>query len=222
LVPIKVGGPFEMLGLDILGPFPISDSGNNNIIVATEYMTRLAETAAVYKADKWNVAKFIDENIIFKHAAPVKILTDQGKVFSSNLCKQIYTNHEIAHVRTSAYHPATNGLTERFNKTLAEMISQYTNDRQTDWDKSLIYVTFAYNTSIQESTKFSPFMLTYGREPVLPADVVMKRPSIGVPDVDQYINLRNNYIQKARELALQHITESQIRNTKHYNKRLRR
>ncbi len=221
LVPIKVGGPFEMWGLDILGPFPISDSGNNNIIVATEYMTRFAETAAVFKADKWNVAKFIDENIIFKHGAPLKILTDQGKVFSSNLCKQIYANHEIAHVRTSAYHPATNGLTERFNKTLAEMISQYTSERQTDWDKSLTYVTFAYNTSIQESTKFSPFMLTYAREPVLPVDVIMKRPSIGIPDVDQYINLRKNFIQKARHLALQHITESQIRNTKHYNKRHR-
>jgi transposase InsO family protein len=221
LVPIKVGGPFEMWGVDILGPFPISDSGNNNVIVATEYMTKFAETAAIPKADKWNVANFIDEHIIFKHGAPLKILTDQGKVFASNLCKQIYSNHEIIHVRTSAYHPATNGLCERFNKTLAEMISQYTSDKQTDWDKCLKYVTFAYNTSVQESTRFSPFMLTYGREPILPADVVMRRPTIGVPDVDQYVELRKNFIEKARELALKNITESQMRNSKHFNKRHR-
>jgi hypothetical protein len=56
-------------------------------------MTKFAETVAVPKADKWNVANFLDEHIIFKHGAPQKILTDQGKVFASNLCKQIYANH---------------------------------------------------------------------------------------------------------------------------------
>jgi hypothetical protein len=75
-----------MWGIDIMGPFPISDSGNNNVLVATEYMTKFCETAAIPKAGKWNVANFIDEHIIFIHGAPLKILTDQGKVFASNLC----------------------------------------------------------------------------------------------------------------------------------------
>ncbi len=64
-------------------------------------------------------------------------------------------------------------------------------------------------------------MLTYGREPILPADVVMRRPTFGVPDVDQYVELRKNFIEKARELALKNITESQIKNSKHFNKRHR-
>ena len=121
LVPVKVGGLFECWGIDILGAFPTSSDGNRYIIVATEYLSKFAEIAAVPKADKFEVSKFIDQRIIFRYGAPNRIISDQGKVFASNLCKLIYASHEIKHVRTSSYHPQSNVLVEHLNKCIAEI-----------------------------------------------------------------------------------------------------
>lgn len=70
----------------------------------------------------------------------------------------------------TAYHPAANGLTEMLNKTLASMLSMYTNTQHTDWNEYFSLVTFAYNTAKQDNSKLSPFMLVYGREPILPTE----------------------------------------------------
>src|SRR5206468_2489287 len=63
-----------------------------------------------------------------------------------------------------AYHPQTNGLTERFNKTLLEMLSMYVSKQQGDWDEYLPYVVHAYNTSVHVSTGETPFYLTRGHD----------------------------------------------------------
>ena len=64
-----------------------------------------------------------------------------------------------------AWHPQGNGQTEAFNKPLATMLACYTNENHRDWEKYLPFIAFAYNTSVNETTKFSPFYLVYGREP---------------------------------------------------------
>jgi len=64
---------------------------------------------------------------------------------------------------TTAYHPSCNGLTERLNKTLADMLSLYCNMEQTDWCSYLPFVTFAYNIAKQETTQFTPFELILSR-----------------------------------------------------------
>ena len=72
---------------------------------------------------------------------------------------------------TSAYHPQSNGLDERFNQTLKSQLQKLVNDRQDDWDDLLDNILFAYRTSRQDSTKCTPFLLMYGREARLPIDV---------------------------------------------------
>ncbi|KAI9558361.1 pol polyprotein [Daphnia sinensis] len=79
----------------------------------------------------------------------------------------LHTNHKT----TSSYHPQANGAVERMNHTLAAMLSMYVSTDQRDWDETLQYVCFAYNTARQESTGYSPFFLLYGREPKLPIDL---------------------------------------------------
>ena len=91
------------------------------------------------------------------------------------------TNHLV----TAAYHPQCNGLVERYNHTFAEMLSMYVNSYHNDWDGLIDFVTFAYNTSRQETTGYSPFYLLYGREAVLPIDVALgNNPDLGLDDGD--------------------------------------
>ena len=68
-------------------------------------------------------------------------------------------------VNTTAYHPQGDGLVERFNRTLTEMLSKTVEKNGKNWDDKLPYVLFAYRTSVQESTRESPFHLLYGRDP---------------------------------------------------------
>ncbi|GFW73446.1 transposon Ty3-I Gag-Pol polyprotein [Trichonephila clavipes] len=92
--------------------------------------------------------------IVLKHGAPRVIITDRGAVFRSRLVSSLVDLCNIDHRFTTAYHPQTNGLTERFNKTLADMLSMYVDVEQKNWNEILPFVTFAYNTAKQETTGF--------------------------------------------------------------------
>ncbi|GFX29904.1 hypothetical protein TNCV_4750321 [Trichonephila clavipes] len=165
LVPILSAiAPFHRIGIDLLGRFPKSAHGNKWIIFCTDYSTRYAITKALPTAEVAEIAKFLLEEIVLRHGAPRVIITDRGAVFRSRLVSSLVDLCNIDHRFTTAYHPQTNGLTERFNKTLADMLSMYVDVEQKNWDEILPFVTFAYNTAKQETTGFTPFYLLHGRE----------------------------------------------------------
>ncbi|GFT61436.1 transposon Ty3-I Gag-Pol polyprotein [Trichonephila clavipes] len=104
LVPIPPAiAPFHRIGIDLLGRF----------------QTEVDE-----------IAKFLLEEIVLRHGAPRVIITDRGAVFRSRLVSSLVDLCNIDHRFTTAYHPQTNGLTERFNKTLADMLSMYVDVEQ--------------------------------------------------------------------------------------------
>lgn len=170
LQPIRVGRPFEKVSIDLLGPVHRSSSGKNFIIVVSDFATRYVEAGALSNSTAVSVAKFMFQNVICRHGCPKEILSDRGTVFRSELVSELLKIMGIQQIFTSSYHPQCNGLTERWNKTVVDSLSLYMNSKQTDWDYYLPFVTLAYNSSVQQSTKFSPFLLTYGRDPRLPSD----------------------------------------------------
>ena len=103
---------------------------------------------------------------------PQEILTDQGSNFTSQLLAEIYRLLHVHAIRTSPYHPQTNGLVEQLNQTLKDMIKRTTSKEGKDWDKMVPYLLFAYREVPQASTGFSPFELLYGREVLGPLDVL--------------------------------------------------
>ncbi|GFV37803.1 retrovirus-related Pol polyprotein from transposon 412 [Trichonephila clavipes] len=175
LVPIPPAiAPFHRIGIDLLGRFPKSAHGNKWIIVCTDYSTRYAITKASPTAEVDEIAKFLLEEIALRHGAPRVIITDRGAVFRSRLVSSLVDLCNIDHRFTAAYHPQTNGLRERFNKTLADMLSMYVDAEQKNWNKILQFVTFAYNTSKQETTGgFTPFYLLHGREAETTLDAML-------------------------------------------------
>ncbi|GFT85674.1 retrovirus-related Pol polyprotein from transposon 297 [Trichonephila clavipes] len=174
LVPIPPAtAPFHRIGIDLLGRFPKSAHGNKWIIVCTDYSTRYAITKALPTAEVDEIAKFLLEEIVLRHGAPRVIITDRGAVFRSRLVSSLVDLCNIDHRFTTAYHPQTNGLTERFNKTLADMLSMYVDVEQKNWDEILPFVTFAYNTAKQETTGFTPFYLLHGREAETTLDTML-------------------------------------------------
>ena len=121
------------------------------------------------KATAENVVEFIYKKIICRHGCPNIILSDRGTHFRNKLVENLCEKFRIKHKLSSPYHPQTNGLVERFNRTLCETLAKITKEDK-NWDQNITSVLFAYRTKTQESTKIRPFYLTYGRKARLPVD----------------------------------------------------
>ncbi|UYV79636.1 K02A2.6-like, partial [Cordylochernes scorpioides] len=216
LVPIPpVARPFQRVGIDLLGRFPVSNNGNKWIVVATDYLSRYAMTRAIPNGSAEEVAKFMIEDVLLKHGAPRELISDRGRTFISRTLKEINDLCGTIHRFTSAYHPQTKGLTERLNKTLADMLSMYVDVEQRNWDAVLPYVTFAYNTSQQESTGFSPFYLIHGRDVETPLDTILAyRENTSLED---YVESMVTNAEDARQLARLNILRSQERDKSRYD-----
>ena len=211
--------PFQRVGIDLLGPLVKTKSGNRWIVVTTDYFTRYAETGALKTGTAEDVSDYFLQNIILRHGSPHIVLSDQGRQFMSKLFSQVTFLCDAVHKRTTPYHPQTNGLTERMNKTLAEMISMYINEKHDNWDAILPYVTFAYNTSIQSTTGYSPHFLMYGREPQTIFDTLIHRPQDGVKnDYDEYVQNMVDTAGEAMKLAKKRTLSSQEYDKKRYDR----
>lgn len=196
-----VSGPFDRVAVDVLGPFPPTYNSNKYILVFSDYLTRWPEVVAVNSADAQTTAKAFVEEIVCRHSAPRVLLSDNGKNFRSKLMQEICKLMNTKKTFTTAYHPETDGLVERFNGTLTTMLSMYVSGHQRDWDTYLPYVMFAYRTSIHESTQETPFFLMHGREPVLPIEAVMCPPTLQYTSSDDYKSEMMTKLQEAFNLV---------------------
>ena len=102
---------------------------------------------------------------------PAVITTDQGTEFKKKLNDELMKAFNIDHQLTTAYHPQTNGLDESFNQTLPTASLKYVENDRENWDAHLDQVVFAYNTAVQESTKYTPFQAMFGRMACIPVDI---------------------------------------------------
>lgn len=157
--------PFHVVGIDLYGPLPLTTAGNRWVVTAVDHLTRYAETAPLRTGCASEVAHFFLKDLFLRHGPPRILLSDRGKTFLSTMLNEVLRAAGTVHKTTSSYHPQTNGLTERFHRTLSDMLSFYISPDHKNWDTVLPFVTYAYNTATQRTTGFSPFFLVYGRPP---------------------------------------------------------
>ena len=174
LQPMLTGEPWERLGVDVTGPHPTSSKGNVYILTLIDHFTKWVELFPMRNQEATTVAKLIFERVICVHGCPLQILTDQGPNFESNLFRELCKLMAIDKVRTTSYKPSTNGNIKRFHATMHSMIAKLVGENQRDWDERLPAVAFAYRTSEQQTTGFTPYFLMFGREPRAPADLVLE------------------------------------------------
>ena len=110
------------------------------------------------------LAELYFARVVCLHGVPKKIVSDRGTQFTSQFWKKL---HELMDTRlnfSSAYHPQTDGQTERINQILEDMLRASALKNGQSWDKNLPYVEFAYNYSYQASLQMSPSEALYGRK----------------------------------------------------------
>ena len=111
------------------------------------------------------IAKIFRDEIFKLHGIPKKVISDRGPQFVSSFMKELYSQLQIEGNPSTAYHPETDGQTERINAWVEQYLRIYINHRQSDWVEWLSIVEFAHNQTSSSATTFSPFLLNYGQQP---------------------------------------------------------
>jgi hypothetical protein len=169
LEPIPVGGPFEMVAMDVL-QLPVTKTGNKYVLVMSDYFTRWPEAVALPDQRPETIARALIDNVISRHGILILLNSDQGPNFESAVIKDMCRLLGMSKVRTTAYHPQCDGLVERPNRTLISMLAKYCKDCPTEWDAWLPVLLGAYRSAKQAPTGYSPFEMLYGRSVRLPSD----------------------------------------------------
>ena len=172
LTPIPVSGPFDKIGVDVI-QLPKTAKGNQYAVVFIDYLTKWPEVFAVPDQTAATIAKLLVEEIMSHHGVPAEVLSDRGKAFLSGLMEEVGQLLGFHKLNTSAYHPQTDGLVERYNRTLRAMLSKTVEYGKKNWDEQIPYVLFAYRAYLQEPTTESPFFLLYGHDPRLPSQAML-------------------------------------------------
>lgn len=226
LHPIPVTKVWHRVGIDLVGPLPETRAGNKYIITLSDYFSKWPEAAPLQTKSAEGVANFLF-NTFCRHGWPKIVQSDQGREFVNEINTRLFQLTDVKQCVSSAYHPQTNGLDERFNQTLINTLKKVIDASKEDWDEHLPAALYAYRISKQASSKFTPFFLMYNRNPRKAVSFEMQQ-SDDVEDEDkmsededvdtdgilqQLLEIRERCHSKAKE----NIASAQERQKKQYD-----
>jgi transposase InsO family protein len=155
---------WDEIEMDFIVGLPRTRAGYDSIWVVVDRLTKMTHFIPVkITYNSVVLAELYMSQIVCLHGIPKKIISDRGTQFTSHFLQQL---HEAlgTHLKfSSAYHPQTDGQTERTNQILEDMLRACALQDKLGWDKRLPYAEFSYNNSYQASLKMSPFEELYGR-----------------------------------------------------------
>ena len=155
-----------------MGPFPVTVQGNRYIMVVGDYFTRWTECYPIPDQKAQTVASKIVEEFVARFGVPLGLHSDQGRDFESAVFKEVCSLLGLRKTRTTPYHPRSDGIVERFNGTMENMLRLWVSKSHTDWDQHLALLCMAYRAAEHESTKETPNAMMLGRELSMPIDLL--------------------------------------------------
>ena len=188
---------WSSVSMDLITSLPLTTDGHDAIIVFVDRLTKMAHFAATTtNVTAPELADIFVNTVIKLHGVPKSLISDRDSKFTSSFWARICDRLGMVQGMSSAFHPQTDGQTERMNSVLEDMIRHYTSDRQDNWDKLLACAEFAVNNSYNKSIKSTPFYLNYGDHPDTPLTVNIS--TSGVPGADQFAESLQHTVQQAK------------------------
>ena len=210
--------PMERIAMDILGPLPATSRGNKYILVVGDYFSKWKEAYPMPNMEATTIATFLVNEFICRFGVPQYLHTDQGRNFEASLMKEMCRLLGIKKTHTTPYHPQSDGLIERFNRTLLSMLSIAAKDDEHDWDLKLPTLLWAYRTSVQETTGETPSLLMLGREASLPIDVLYNLPQQKQSSGSAYLKQLKENMMQAQDRVRTRMKKEQQKQKANYDR----
>jgi len=192
-VPLE---PFQMVSMDLMGPFPLTERGNQYILVIVDFLTRFAVVRALPNKYAETVAEAVSE-VFADLGIPQTVLTDQGREFRNEILKEMAKHMQFQHHKITAYHPASNGLCERTNQQVLNILRGMVDGKDQYWDLYLKDTQMALNSAYHKAIGDTPYYAMYNRD-LKTSDLWWTRPtSFGGPPDEDFITART---QRSKEV----------------------
>lgn len=215
--------PFQCLSIDLVGPLPMSRQQNTFLLVVVCCFTKYCLIFPLRRATGKVIAQRLEDHVFLVHGIPQIIISDNGPQFISHEVQSLYEKYNIPQVHLGpVYCPQVNTV-ERYNRTIITAVASFVENDHRTWDANIHKIQFAINTSVNESTSYTPFMLVHGREAVIDGSIYA-----GFQDIQELVvlprdahadNLSHlNNIFKSVQLSLR---KAHDKNVKYYNKKRR-
>jgi hypothetical protein len=209
--------PWEIISWDLIGPLPLSNNCDAILVIVDRLTKRMILEATNMELTSEGVARVLRDRVFRDHGLPSKIICDRDPRFVSKFMKEFFRLVGIEGNPSTAYHPQTDGQTERVNQEIEQYLRIFVNYKQTDWADWMSLAEFAYNDKINSATGFSPFFLDYGQHPwkgIEPrqlgrndsaldfADKMAKIRQDAISSLDHAANIMKRYYDKKRGKAV--------------------
>lgn len=202
LQPLQIpDGRWKSVGVDLITHLPPSANGNDAIVVFVCRLSKMVHLhACSTTVDAKGMARVFVTEVFRLHGLPTEIVSDRDPRFTGHFWKELCDLLHIKQSMSTAYHPQTDGQTERVNRVVEEVLRHYVNPMQDNWDVLLPLVEFAINNAFHESIGTTPFFLNYGQHPRTPASMVVRGGQ--VPFAVSTITEWQGELRKAKHLML--------------------
>jgi len=200
LQPLPIPGDrWEVVSLDFITDLPLTKRNKGGIMTVVDKLTKMAHFIPInMKSSSGDVARIYFDEIFRLHGLPKALISDRDPRFTGNFWKSLFKILGVEQLMSTAYHPQTDGQTERINQILEQMLRAFVSYEQDEWDLLLPAAEFAYNNAEQSSTKFSPFKLNYGKDPLVPASLFQPNDT-NVPSVTEFLEKQATNLKIAKD-----------------------
>ena len=146
-----------------------------------------------------SIVWFVHNKYVCEHGVPEQLYSDQGKNMNAEVVKEVCRFLHIWKTRPTPCHPQSDGQSERAIRIVSDMLTKYVSEAQDDSDEHLDHIAMAYNTSVHESTGFTPYFLNHGRKIRMPIDLIIQSP----PDSSQLTSIYADRLSQKMKHAFQ-------------------
>ena len=217
LVSIHSSAPMELVCVDFL-TLEKSKGGIENVLIVTDHFSRYAQAYPTKDQKANTVARVLWRNFFCRFGFPAKLHADQGRNFESAIVKELCKCTGITKTHTTPYHPQGNGTTERFNRTLMNMLGTLEPHLKPRWHEYVDAMTHAYNCTRHDSTGYTPYFLMFGRHPRLPVDLIFGLQTSNEPcEYSEYVQTLHDCLSQAYAQANQASHQAKGQQKKYYD-----
>ncbi|KAK4698189.1 hypothetical protein P7C70_g8096, partial [Phenoliferia sp. Uapishka_3] len=203
--------------MDFIVKLPRTSRGFDSIFVVVDRLTKFAVLIPFSERGSTaaDIANLFYTHIVGNHGLPLDIVSDRGSIFTSDFWQCLQQLTRVASNLSTAFHPQSDGQTERVNQSIEQVIRIYTNYQQDDWDLLLPITQFVYNDSFHSATKTTPFLANYGFSPRLDVSIPSNPPATHNKSAEDFVK----HMRKVHDVVRAEIEAANIRAAKYYDAR---
>ena len=226
MITIAATEPMDLLHIDHVGmevPCPLNSRKVvvKKVLVVVDHFSRFVQAFVVPDEQAETTAKCLYDNYFRHYGFPRRLMSDSAPQLVGTVIQSLCNYLDIHKVRTTAFHPQSNGSVERVHQTLMRMIGKLDSSRHKNWPEHIGSVCYAYNATRSQISGYSPYYLMYGRRPRLPVDLLFptSRKLPVVAGVADYVTALYERLREAVRNAKAISAQEARRYKRNYDKR---